>query len=147
MNKGRRLKRFGGGLVLILVVLVAGYLLIRPGLLRWGATDSEISAVMPGELNGMRWTRAISINATPAEIYPWLLQWGQGRGGWYSYDWVENLLGFDIHSANYLLPEFQNPVIGDPICMAKGSCTNQIFLLEQDQYFGWQAKAENGSSV
>lgn len=92
-----RLKRFFGGLGIVLLVLILGYLVIRPLHLRWGTTAEEVSRAMPGDLDGMRWTRAITVAATPEQIWPWLVQWGQGRGGWYSYDWLENLFGMQCH--------------------------------------------------
>ncbi len=102
---------------------------------------------MPGDLAGMRWTRAITVAAPPEQIWPWLVQWGQGRGGWYSYDWLENLLGMDIHSADRIMPEYQNTAVGDPICMAANSCISFVSVIEPHQWFGWQTKDENGKPV
>ena len=142
-----KLKRFFLGLGITLLVLILGYLVIRPVLLRWGATAEELSRSMPGDLNGMRWTRSISIAATPEQIWPWLVQWGQGRGGWYSYDWLENLFGFNIHTADRILPEYQNPAVGDPICMAANTCTSFVSVNAPNQWFGWQASDANGKPV
>ncbi len=140
-------KRMVYGLGIVLVVLILGYMMIRPIHLRWGATNQEVSRTMPGDLDGKRWTRAITIAATPEQIWPWLVQWGQGRGGWYSYDWLENLFGFDIHTADRILPEHQNPQIGDPICMAASVCTSFVSVIEPYQWFGWQARDEAGKPV
>ncbi|NOH02820.1 MAG: hypothetical protein HND47_13090 [Chloroflexi bacterium] len=145
--KHNKLKRIFGGMGIVLVALILGYIVIRPFHLRWGATDAEVSRAMPGDLVGARWTRAITIQATPEQIWPWLVQWGQGRGGWYSYDWLENLLGFDIHTADQILPEYQNPQIGEPICMAANVCTSFVSVIEPNQWFGWQAGDENGKPV
>jgi hypothetical protein len=145
--KHNKLKRIIGGMGIVLAVLVIGYLVIRPFHLRWGATENEVSRAMPGDLAGARWTRAITIQATPEQIWPWLAQWGQGRGGWYSYDWLENLFGFDIHTAGRILPEHQNPQIGDPICMAANACTSFVSVVEPNRWFGWQASDENGKPV
>ncbi|MBN1874234.1 MAG: hypothetical protein JXA33_08380 [Anaerolineae bacterium] len=142
-----KLKRFFGGLGIVLLILSLGYSVIRLFHLRWGATAEEVSRPMPGDLNGTRWTRAITIQATPEQIWPWLLQWGQGRGGWYSYDWLENLLGFDIHTADRILPEYQNTAVGDPICMAANVCTSFVSVIEPNQWFGWQASDETGKPV
>jgi hypothetical protein len=145
--KHNKLKRIFGGMGIVLVALIFGYIVIRPFHLRWGATDAEVSRAMPGDLVGARWTRAITIQAAPEQIWPWLVQWGQGRGGWYSYDWLENLLGFDIHTADQILPEYQNPQIGEPICMAANACTSFVSVIEPNQWFGWQASDENGKPV
>lgn len=141
-------KRFFTGVGIMLLVLVSGYLAINPWLLRWGATEEEVSRAMPGDLDHIGWTRAITIDASPEQIWPWLVQWGQGRGGWYSYDWLENLFGFDIHTADRILPEYQNLKVGDPICMARGLCTSHVNVLEPNRWLSWQAKDEkSGNSV
>jgi hypothetical protein len=58
-------------------------------------------------------TRAVSVAAAPSAIWPWLVQMGPGRGGAYTYDWIENLFGLDMHSADEILPEFQDLKAGD----------------------------------
>lgn len=141
-----KIKRFLAGIGLTLLVLVLGYSLIRPVHLRWGASDADLQRPMPGDLGGSRWTRAVLIEAAPDQIWPWLVQFGQGRGGWYSYDWLENLLGFEIHTASRILPEYQNPQIGEPICMSAAFCPSAVHVVEPYQWFGWQA-AESGSPV
>ena len=61
-------------------------------------------------------TRAIGIDAPPAAVWPWIAQMGPSpRGGAYAYDWIENLLGLDMHSVDQVLPEFQHPQVGDTI--------------------------------
>src|SRR6202051_3997020 len=83
----------------------------RSRLLRWGATDEEIAAAQPGdELIGdakVTATRAITIRRSPDVVWPWVAQLGQGRGGFYSYDFLENLVGCDIHSADRVVSEWQ----------------------------------------
>ena len=147
MSKGTTIRRFFAGLGIMLLVLVLGYLAIRPWHLRWGATDQEVSQAMPGDLEHIGWTRAVTIEATPEQIWPWLVQWGQGRGGWYSYDWLENLFGFDIHTADRILPEYQNLAIGDPICMSKDFCPSRVTVLEPNRWLSWQAEDETGGPV
>jgi hypothetical protein len=147
MFKRTKSQRFFSGMGILLLVVILGYLAINPWLLRWGATDEEVARAMPGDLEHIGWTRGITINATPEEIWPWLVQWGQGRGGWYSYDWLENLFGFDIHTADRILPEYQNLKVGDPICMARGFCTSHVTVLEPNQWLNWQAKDDNGRPV
>lgn len=84
---------------------------------RWGATDDEVRRAMPGddlvESPGFESTRAITIDAPPQYVWPWLLQMGSGRGGAYTYDWIENLFGLDMHSADEIVPEWQHTAAGD----------------------------------
>ncbi len=91
---------------------------------RWGASDREIGRPLPGDdivrEAQLRSTRAITIRAPIDRVFPWLAQLGQGRGGFYSYDRLENLLGLDIHSADRIVPEWQDLKPGDPIAMAPG---------------------------
>jgi hypothetical protein len=147
MWKSTKTKRFFTGAGILLLVLLLGYLGMNPWLLRWGATNEEVARAMPGDLDHIGWTRAVTVDASPEEIWPWLVQWGQGRGGWYSYDWLENALGFDIHTADQILPEYQDLAIGDPICMARGFCTSHVTVLEPSRWLSWQAKDGNGSPV
>jgi hypothetical protein len=85
----------------------------------WGATPAEVSAPMPGDAlvrePRLGYTRAVTVEAPPDRVWPWLAQIGQGRGGLYSFDGLENLVGCDIHSAGRVLPQFQELVVGDLI--------------------------------
>lgn len=86
---------------------------------RWGATEEECEKSLPGDeyvpSPKLSYTRAITINASPAAVWPWLVQMGQGRGGLYSYDSLENLVGCDIHSADRIIPEYQHLKVGDHV--------------------------------
>jgi hypothetical protein len=135
------------GLGIVLLAVVLGVLALRPFYLNWGATAEDRGRAMPGDLSGTRWTRAIIIGATPEQIWPWLVQFGQGRGGWYSYDWLENLLGFDIHTAPGIVPEYQNPQIGEKICMSATFCVSAVSVMEPHQWFGWQARDDTGKPI
>ncbi len=101
---------------------LAGVLLARNRLLRWGATDDELRLGLPGDdllpSADLTSTRAVTINACPAEVWPWIVQLGQGRGGFYSYDRLENLVGADIHSADAIVPEWQVVAVGDEVRLA-----------------------------
>jgi hypothetical protein len=141
------MKRIFTGVWIALLTLTLGYILIRPLHLRWGASAVDLQRPMPGDLTGSRWTRAIIIEATPEQIWPWLVQFGQGRGGWYSYDWLENLLGFNIHTAYEILPEYQTTQTGTPICMSGSFCPSTVFVMEPHQWFGWQAAGETDQPV
>jgi hypothetical protein len=98
---------------------LAGAPLLRRRYNRWGATDAELARSMPGDELVLRpkltYTRAITVDAPRGDVWPWLVQYGQGRGGFYSYDAVENLLGLGIHSAEEVLPEHQHLAVGDLI--------------------------------
>lgn len=99
-------------------------LAVRPWHRRWGATDEEVARAMPGDelLPDLmfRTTRAITIHARPDQIWPWLVQMGQGRGGMYSYDALENLTGLDMHTADRILPQWQDLKVGDVIPLEPG---------------------------
>jgi hypothetical protein len=99
----------------------AAYVLARPHLLRWGATDQEFDEPLPGDelvaKADLTATRAITIRASADQVWPWIAQLGQGRGGFYSYDLLENLIGADIHSADRIVPELQGIDIGDEVLL------------------------------
>lgn len=105
------------GLVVLLLYLIA----IRPWQARWGATDAEAGMTLPGDSLVLapenQTTRAITINAPAASVWPWLVQMGQGRGGLYSYEMLENLIGCDMHNADRIVPEWQTIAIGDRVRM------------------------------
>ena len=91
---------------------------LRRPILSWGATAEEAAARLPGDelledADGVA-TRAITIDAPPSAVWPWIAQMGPSpRGGAYTYDWIENLLGLNMHSADRVLPEYQHPQVGD----------------------------------
>lgn len=114
------------GVATSLAGLGLGYaVLLRKRFATWGATRDEAERTMPGDdllpNPDIRTTRAVTIAADAAAIWPWLVQIGPGRGGAYTYDWIENLLGLDMHSADEVLPQFQHPALDDVIELgAKG---------------------------
>lgn len=95
---------------------------LRQRMLRWGSTDAERSAAMPGDdlLRDVRLTatRAITIRASSDDVWPWIVQLGQGRGGFYSYDALENLARCEIHSADVIVPEWQHIDVGSEVRLA-----------------------------
>jgi hypothetical protein len=94
-------------------------LLIRPWHLKWGATKDETRQPLPGDelvpQPKMESTRAITIETPASVVWSWLAQIGQGRGGFYSYDWLENLIGCEIHTADHIVPEYQELKVGDKV--------------------------------
>jgi hypothetical protein len=102
--------------LIVLVVLWAVYLIVLwPWMMRWGAMDAELTMPLSGdELAPVATsTRAITINAPTSEIWQWLVQVGQDRAAFYSYDWLENLLGVDYHNADRIHPEWQHLAPGE----------------------------------
>jgi hypothetical protein len=96
---------------------MAAVMAARKRYLQCGATTEEATRELPGDElltePALISTRAVSITAAPETVWPWLVQMGSGRGGAYSYDWIENLRGLDMHSADDILPEFQHLAVGD----------------------------------
>lgn len=96
--------------------------LLRTWMLTFGSTEDELDAELPGDALLTRpdlvATRTVGIAAPPAAVWPWLAQLGQGRGGFYSYDELENLVGCDIHSADRVMPELQDVAVGDHVHLA-----------------------------
>jgi hypothetical protein len=106
--------------VTALAVAGAAYMLLaRPRYLRWGATDQECCGPLPGDdllaNPDLTATRAITVGASAGEVWPWIAQLGQGRAGLYSYDFLENLIGCRIHSADRVVPEWQVLDVGDQV--------------------------------
>ena len=132
----------------ILLIFVVSYLtLFRPWQLRWGATDDEIKRSMPGdEIVGkpcFNATRAVTINAPAENIYPWVVQMGVNRAGWYSYDLLDNL---GRQSAKVILLEHQNIKIGDLIPMSPdGKQGLWVKDFRATEWVLWWDKAGNNS--
>jgi hypothetical protein len=112
----------------------------------WGATLEEAAARLPGDelvedAAGVS-TRAITIDAPPEAVWPWLAQMGPSpRGGAYTYDWIENLLGLDMHSVDRVLPEFQDPKVGDTIGF--GANRMRLVRVEPRRVLAWRSEDGN----
>ena len=136
--------------------------LVRPWYLRWGATDAELQQVLPGdEIVGDRATeetRAITIDASVDTVWPWLAQLGQDRGGFYSYDILENLVGCRMPTEDRLRPEAQQWRLGDKLWMyppdragGAGFATLRVYVPGRVMGFGTRMtgtslnEPENGS--
>ena len=108
---------------------------LRPRLLHWGASREEDRDPLPGDdLVRARWqtTRGINISAPRREVWPWLVQMGYGRGGWYSYDWVERGVGAgdfaEGGSAKRVVPELQQLEVGDTVPLSPSGGLNVAVL-------------------
>jgi len=130
----------------LLAALAALYLLARRPILTWGATTEEAGSRLPGdelleEADGVS-TRAVTIGAPATVVWPWLAQMGPSpRGGAYTYDWIENLLGLDMHSADRVLLEFQHPEVGDTIAL--GPNRMRIERVEPGRVLAWRSEDGN----
>ena len=114
--RGTKRRFLAGGVTL---ALAAGYWFpVRRWFGRWGTTPEELTRVMPGDVLIPDATdmsmQALTVDAPPEDIWPWLVQIGYRRGGLYSYDWLDRLFGFlDRPSATRILPEFQRIAVGE----------------------------------
>jgi len=112
------IKRLAGAVVVMVGGAVVYRALLRQPIKTWGATDEEAGARLPGDelledADGVA-TRAITIDAPASAVWPWIAQMGPApRGGAYTYDWIENLLGLNMHSAATVLADYQHPQVGD----------------------------------
>jgi hypothetical protein len=109
-----------------LVAPVLDHGVIRPWLRRWGATHEECARRLPGDPGAkplVQATRAVTVHAPAREVWRWLVQIGQDRGGFYSYDWLENLAGCQVDSAEEIHDEWQHREAGDPLYLFPGYAT------------------------
>ena len=117
--------------------LAVGYpLLMRGRCLNWGASKGEVARSMPGDeflpSAELVTTRVVTVNAPAKAIWPWLVQMGPGRGGAYTYDWIENLLGLNMHSADTIIPEQQDLEIGDTFRLGAHGAVLRVEILEPE---------------
>ena len=104
----------------------------RPWMCRWGARGDELDATLPGDElvdpTAPRTTRAVTVDAPPEQVWPWLAQIGEDRGGFYSYSLLERAVGADMHNADTVHPEWQRLGVGDTVWLARryGPAARQI---------------------
>ena len=112
-------------------------LFLRRWCLTWGATADEADGKLPGDEllqeADLVSTRAVSIDAPPAAVWPWLVQMGSGRGGVYTYDWIENLFGLDMRSADAILPQFQDLKVGDEFPLGPGRPVMRVEVCDAER--------------
>ena len=103
--------------VLLLVAYIAAAALLWPWHRSWGVTAAERAMALPGDPAGRQAAfelmHGVTIDASPDQVWPWLIQIGQDRAGFYSYDWLERMFLVDIHNANEIRPEWQTRRVGD----------------------------------
>ncbi len=133
---------------------VLAIILLMPSMDRWGATQDEIGGSFTGDelVSSPRitYTRAISINAKPEAIYPWIVQLGAEKGGMYSYSWFEtNILQCELINADRIHEEWQNLKVGDQMKMCPGTSgppPYEIAILKPNESIIMGHK-ENGSWI
>jgi hypothetical protein len=117
--------------------MIAYPLFFRHRCLTWGATAEEVSRKLPGDEllpeASLVSTRAVTIDAPPSAVWPWLVQMGSGRGGAYTYDWIENLLRLNMHSAKQILPQFQDLKVGDELPLGPGRPVMRVEVCDAGQ--------------
>lgn len=111
-------------------------LLARPKMLHWGATKEEVAALFPGKnliSNGKRTSiMAATLDAPPSKVFPWLLQMGYDKGGWYSWDLLDN---FGKRSTDRLHPEWQRVEVGHVMYGPNDLPVFEVVALERDRFF------------
>jgi hypothetical protein len=142
------MRRFAGTCLGVAVAVGGYFRWVRPRVFSWGATADEASRPMAGDalcprpqLNA---TRAVTIAARPEDIWPWLLQWGWNRAGFYSYDLLDNL---GRPSAQRVLPQFQRLAVGDWVPMSSKTTpytAYRVTQLDPGALMLWQSAAAPG---
>ena len=130
LNDGARMARghvrvIAGAGVAAALLAISYQVLWRYRCQNWGATPDEVALSLPGDelmpAADLVTTRVITIGAPPEAVWPWIVQMGSGRAGAYSYDWIENLFGLDMHSAEVILAQFQDLNVGDEFPIGAGT--------------------------
>jgi hypothetical protein len=144
MKTGSLVARLIGALSVLAILISFYVVIIRPLQLRLGATREEVEGVMPGDdlVSNPTFlaTRAITIQGRPEDIWPWIVQMGYDRAGYYGYDLIENIGSKKgIRSEESIVPELQHPKPGD--LMPISSVAHLIFgTIEPDRYLIWQSE-------
>jgi hypothetical protein len=109
----------------------------------WGAMPEEVTGALPGDDllpdAGLVSTRAVTIDAAPSAVWPWLVQMGSGRGGAYTYDWIENLFGLNMHSADEILPQFQHLAVGDTLPLGSKGPAMRVEICEPERTLAFRS--------
>ena len=140
--------RIAGGAGLAAAVAALSYpTLFRRPCLTWGATPEEAARELPGDDlladPDIISTRAITIDAPPSAVWPWLVQMGSGRGGVYTYDWIENLFGLGMRSSDEILPQFQDLGLGDEFPLGPGRPAMRVEVFEPGRALSFRFEDQN----
>ena len=147
-------KRGGSWLVPLAVLAGMGVVYsrwLRPRHLQWGAGDDELQEILPGDDlvpdANLSSTRAIDIAAPASEVWGWLVQIGQGRAGFYSYDWLENLAGLEMRSADAIRPEWGELHVGQTVAMEPGGSGATVAAVKPGRLLALYASGEDGGAL
>ncbi|MCC6803622.1 MAG: hypothetical protein IT319_12125 [Anaerolineae bacterium] len=135
------------GAARIALALITPFL--RRWRVRWGATPAEVAMSLPGDqfVPKPRWTytHAVIVDAPSAEVWRWVAQMGYGRGGLYSYEGLENLIGCDMRNADRIVPEWQHVKIGDEFRIDSRVPPLPVALVEPERDLVMHGKPDNDS--
>jgi len=139
-SHGRRWHVAGVAAGVLLLLYVAGSTVLYPWHRTWGSTREEVVMSLPGDPAerdaSLETQHAVTIDAPPADVWPWLVQLGQDRAGFYSYDWLERALGADVHNVLEIRPEWQSRRVGEVVPATQRGYLGGIFGDEP----GWTVK-------
>jgi hypothetical protein len=134
----RHVARLGTTIAVLSLCYASGLVLLRPWHMRWGVTRAEVAMQLPGDervsTGAYRIDHGITIHASADSVWPWLAQIGQDRGGFYSYSWLERLVGDPVHNADRIVPEWQTIQVGDLVRAAPPDYFGGVFGRE----LGWR---------
>jgi hypothetical protein len=146
---GGRMRIIGGAGLAAGAAALSYPLLLRRWCLTWGARPGEVTRELPGDELLVKAdivsTRAITVEAPADAIWPWLVQMGSGRGGAYTYDWIENLAGLGMHSADQILPQFQDVKVGEEFRLGPNRPKMRVRVLDPERVFA--LRFEDGNWV
>src|SRR5215207_9688766 len=118
---------------------------VREWVVTWGATAEEAARPLPGDdlldAADVVVTRAIEIDAPASAIWPWLVQMGPRRAGAYTYDWIENLFGLNMHSADRIVPEWQQLEVGNVLRSREDRPGMRVEVLEPERVLSNRSEA------
>jgi hypothetical protein len=134
--KMRKIFKLFGVLAGLAAMTVIAISLLTPWMDRWGATEAEIAATFPGDElvpePASFVNRAITINASPEDIYPWIVQLDANKGGWYSYTWLEtHIINCPLVNADRIHPEWQDLKVGDKVNMCPNEPAPPPYIVAQ----------------
>jgi len=134
--------------------LIAGCVFLRPVFhswyAKWGTTSTDISRKLPGDeyiscFHG-GYTQAIDINAPPGSVWPWIVQMGQDKAGFYSYEFLENMIGCNIHNSDRILGEYQDIKVGDMLIMHPKAPTVPVIVVKPTESLVYGGKQDENTA-